>query len=626
MLAYLLVLSALTLAAVALAAGAKVRGVVQIAGVPVPGAVVELKGASQYKATTNKKGAFTFNDVAAGPYQLTVLAPGYQKYAQQLVVAEGKTANLLIELKLQVRAAPEQEAAKSVAPSPVMAEPAGAVADERMAPRRAKKESMSGAAAPSQSLRSAPPGRPMPTPKPRPQPKPDQAEGNTEGYTEYGQNPWTDTATDNLSTFAVDVDTASYTIARRKLREGSLPPPASVRTEEFVNYFKYSDAPPKSGPFNVNLEAAPSPFDDKLTILRVGVKGMEAKGKDRKPVHLTFLVDTSGSMHSEDKIGLLKRSLRFLVDQLQPGDTVALTTYAGSTRVVLTPTGMSDKKKIHDAIEGLSAGGSTAMASGLELAYQQAYENIKGKSVNRVIVCSDGDANVGATKHGDMLTSIKKYAEEGITLSTIGFGMGNYKDTTMEQLSNKGNGNYYYIDGFSQAKRVFGADLMGTLQVIAKDVKIQVEFDKKAVKRYRLVGYENRDIADEDFRNDKVDAGEIGSGHNVVALYEVEVTDPKASWATVRVRWKQPEGSKADEKAFTVTSSTMKKNFKAASPDLRRAVAAAALAENLRGSPFKNIWTLQKAQEIARSSLQKENEEEMELIELIDIATRLSSR
>jgi Ca-activated chloride channel family protein len=222
-----------------------------------------------------------------------------------------------------------------------------------------------------------------------------------------------------------------------------------------------------------------------------------------------------------------------------------------------------------------------------------------------------------------MLTSIKKYAEEGITLSTIGFGMGNYKDHRMEQLANKGNGNYYYIDTFSQAKRIFGLQLMGTLQVIAKDVKIQVEFDPTAVKRYRLVGYENRDIADKDFRNDKVDAGEIGAGHTVTALYELELSDPGKTWATVRVRWKKPEGGKADEKAFPVASSMLKKSFKAATPDFRRAVAAAALAENLRNSPFKKSWNIKQAQAIARGSLSKENQEELELIELIEKSAKL---
>ena len=446
---------------------------------------------------------------------------------------------------------------------------------------------------------------------------------NTENYVDHGVQNWVDASKDRLSTFAIDVDTASYTIARRKLREGVLPPAAAVRTEEFVNYFHYDYPQPETAPFAVALEGAPSPFEEGMTVLRVGIQGKNVVAAERKPAHLTFLVDTSGSMHSEDKLGLVKRSLRFLVDQLEDTDTVALSTYAGSVREVLAPTGMGDRGKIHEAIEGLSSGGSTAMASGLELAYRLATQNAKPGSVNRVIVCSDGDANVGPTAHGDMLTSIKKYADDGITLSAIGFGMGNYKDHHMEQLADKGNGNYYYIDTFSQAKRVFGEQLMGTLQVIAQDVKVQVDFDPRAVSKYRLIGYENRAVADEDFRNDRVDAGEIGAGHSVTALYEVKVIDPKAKWATVHVRWKDPGGSTADERAFAMQPALLRSSFEATSPGFRRAVAAAALAENLRNSPFRATWTIGKAREIAQGSLDRERADELELIELIDAAARL---
>jgi len=471
-------------------------------------------------------------------------------------------------------------------------------------------------AVPSSATRAKAAGKPMAAA--------DMAEpANTESYVDHGVQNWVDTSKDHLSTFAVDVDTASYTIARRKLREGMLPPPAAVRTEEFVNYFHYDYPQPEDAPFAVALEGAPSPFEPGMTLLRVGIQGKDMVAKERKPVHLTFLVDTSGSMHSEDKLGLVKRSLRFLVDQLEQGDTVALSTYAGEVREVLAPTGMDRRGAIHEAIEGLSAGGSTAMASGLELAYRLATQNAKPGSVNRVIVCSDGDANVGPTSHGDMLTSIKKYADDGITLSAIGFGMGNYKDNHMEQLADKGNGNYYYIDTFSQAKRVFGEQLMGTLQVIAQDMKVQVDFDPSTVAKYRLIGYENRDIADNDFRNDKVDAGEIGAGHSVTALYEVKVTNPSARWATVHVRWKDPGGSRADERAFAMQPSLQRTAFESASVGFRRAVAVAALAENLRNSPFRSTWTIGKARAIAQGTLDRERPEELELLEMIDTTARL---
>ncbi len=455
----------------------------------------------------------------------------------------------------------------------------------------------------------------------------DDSAVNSEQYVDHGVRQWQDPDEDHLSTFSVDVDTASYTIARRKLKQGRLPPPASVRTEEFINYFEYDYAPPTGPqPFAVHMEAAPSPFEPKLHLLRIGIKGEEAKGEKRKPVHLTFLVDSSGSMRSRDKIGLLKRSLRFLVDQLQEGDTVALCTYAGSVHKVLDPTGMQRRDEIQAAIAGLDAGGSTAMASGLQLAYQLAYANIEGDAVNRVIVCSDGDANVGRTEHGPMLKSIRHYAEEGVTLSTIGFGMGNYKDHRMEQLADKGNGNYYYIDTFSEAKKVFGKQLMGTLQVIAKDVKIQVDFDSGLVEKYRLVGYENRDIADRDFRDDRVDAGEIGAGHTVTALYELELAEPRSRFCTVRIRWKKPKGVRADEKAYPFAPGDMKAEFAQSSRDFRRAVAAAALAENLRHSPFTESWTIEKAQQLARQALSRESKLELGLIELIDTSARLLSR
>jgi Ca-activated chloride channel homolog len=448
---------------------------------------------------------------------------------------------------------------------------------------------------------------------------------NTEQYVDHGVRSWVNASEDALSTFAIDVDTASYTIARRKLREGLLPPPASVRLEEFVNYFRYDYPEPKDGPFRVDLEASPSPFDADKTVLRVGIQGKTVNEEERKPVHLTFLVDTSGSMHSADKLGLVKRSLRFLVDQLQDEDTVALSTYAGSVREVLSPTGMAQRATIHEAIEGLEAGGSTAMSSGLELAYKLATQNAKAGAVNRVIVCSDGDANVGATAHGDMLSSIAKYAADGITLSTIGFGMGNYKDHRMEQLADKGNGNYYYIDTFSQAKRVFGEQVMGTLQVIAQDVKVQVEFDPKLVEQYRLLGYENRHVADRDFRNDKVDAGEIGAGHSVTALYEVKVRQPESKWATVRIRWKQPGGGDASEAAVPMDAELLRGSFEQTSAGFRRAVAAAALAENLRQSPHAKVWTIEKARAIAQSSMDRERPEELELLELIQKAESLMS-
>ena len=586
-------------------------------------------GNKMRSTVTDKKGAFLFEKLSAGNYRLTATKAGFQQSVVSLSLGAGKSVRVNIQMAVVPSAASledvmvEKSADREAAPMAGLT--AGAPASASATKSRSHKRHRRSKAKRSTGRRGPPPPSNRPPPRPRPLAKKPpsvavatsvEAKG-TEQYVDHGVRQWVDASKDKLSTFSIDVDTASYTIARRKLREGRLPPAASVRTEEFINYFTYNYPSPKRDAFRVSLEATPSPFEKNLTLLRVGIKGREVTNKTRKKVHLTFLVDTSGSMRSRDKSGLVKKSLRYLLDQLAPGDTVALCTYAGSVREVLPPTPIRNKAKIHKAIENLATGGSTAMGSGLQLAYKLAYKNFKGNSVNRIIVCSDGDANVGRTKHGDMLKSIKHYAEEGVTLSTIGFGMGNYKDHRMEQLANKGNGNYYYMDSFDQAKRVFGEKMMGTLQVIAKDVKIQVEFDPKAVKKYRLVGYENRDIADKDFRNDKVDAGEIGAGHTVTALYEVDVTNPRAAWATVRVRWKKPQGVKASERAFPLENAMKKGGFDKTGADFKRAVAAAALAENLRKSPFAESWTMAKARKLAQKALKKENKEELELLELI---------
>lgn len=595
-------------------ASASIKGVVTGSGSPLSGAMVYLKGPVAKRTTTDTKGEFVFEALPAGNYTIRVVKTGYRKVMRKVKLSEGKEVKLSIRLVFlsKLKQDSTRPSAKAVAVS--ADELAEAPRPKKVMPRKRARGRLYG----HKSMKSfgrgvigggAYPGEPPVS--------------STEQYVDHGVRQWEITEKDRLSTFSIDVDTASYTIARRKLLGGMLPPPAAVRTEEFVNYFHYNYAPPKHAPFAVHMEASPSPFEKSLHILRIGIKGKDAKGKTRKPVHLTFLVDTSGSMHSADKMGLVKRSLRFLVDQLKAGDTVALCTYAGSVREVLKPTGMDKRAKIHEAIEDLTAGGSTAMSSGLELAYKLASKNFKKNSVNRVIVCSDGDANVGATRYGDMLKSISIYAKKGITLSTLGFGMGNYKDHRMEQLADKGNGNYYYIDTISEAKKVFGSQLMGTLQVIAKDVKIQVEFDPKYVKKYRLIGYENRNIADRDFRNDKVDAGEIGAGHTVTALYELQLIKPNSSFATVRIRWKKPQGKKASEKAYLFSPKNMKKSFKSASADFKRAVAAAALAENLRNSPFKESWTIKKAEQIAKESLSREDKQEMGLIALIQKAANL---
>jgi Ca-activated chloride channel family protein len=449
----------------------------------------------------------------------------------------------------------------------------------------------------------------------------------TEAYKDYGKNPWIDAAKDHLSTFAADVDTASYTIARRKLEQGTLPPAAAVRVEEFVNYFRYQFAAPAANtPFSVVMEAAPSPLQAGRHIVRVGVATKAISTLERKPANLVFLVDVSGSMESPDKLGLAKQSLRILTNNLTENDTVSLVTYAGSTRVVLQPT--NDRTKIMAAIEDLQAAGSTGMASGIDLAYQQATAALKPGHISRVIVLTDGDANVGPHTHEDILKIIAGRAKEGVTLSTIGFGMGNYKDELMEQLADKGNGNNFYIDSLDQAKRVFQEQLTANLEVLAKDVKLQVDFDPAMVARYRLVGYENRDVKDEDFRNDKVDAGEVGPGHQVTALYEVELTakgmQARAPLGSVRIRHKQPEGATATEAAFPMVGGPAA-SFANSSADFRFAFAVAAFADVLRGGQDAEHWNLTTIRDIAKNAA-GESEERKELVSLIDKAIQIKGR
>jgi Ca-activated chloride channel family protein len=513
------------------------------------------------------------------------------------------------------------------------------VASALAAPGRAKEKSrradspvMGGVAAVDATAVSGPAYAPPPPAEPvyvnEPVPEPDIAQGNNDAFTDHGVNPFTIVTQDALSTFSIDVDTASYAIARRQIEGGSLPPQAAVRVEEFVNYFDYGYAEPSTGPFAVHMEAMPDPFRPGHHLLRVGVQGDEISRAERPPVHLTFLADVSGSMSSGDKLPLAKEAMHMLVDGLREDDTVGLCTYAGRVARVLEPTSAANKRAIHDAIEALNSGGSTAMSSGIDIAYEMAWETFQEGHENRVIIMSDGDANVGNTSWEQMLANIKGYADRGVTVSTIGFGMGNYKDTLMEQLSNNGDGNNYYIDDRDMAQRVFVEDLGGTMVTIARDVKIQVDFNPDSVYSYRLIGYENRDIADVDFRNDRVDAGEIGSGHNVTALYDVILRDGYArELATVRMRWEEPGADKAaTEQAFRFSHSALKETSYLTSRATRIAYSAATFAEILRGSPHAAEISLERLAKFATQASRPGNKDDMELVSLIRQAAALGAQ
>lgn len=417
-----------------------------------------------------------------------------------------------------------------------------------------------------------------------------------EQYEDAGANPFVETAQDRFATFAIDVDTASYALMRRDVTGGVLPVPASVRVEEYVNYFRYDDAAPPANdpfPFAIHLDARPSPFGAGLELLRVNLTGREVDRAALKPANLIFLVDVSGSMQSPDKLGLVQYTLAVLTEQLRPSDTIGIVTYAGEVRVALPPTAVEEKAQILAAIDGLSSGGSTYGEGGIRLAYDEAAAAFRHEGINRVVLCTDGDFNVGLT--GDALIDlIETERDRGITLSAIGFGTGNYNDATMEQLADHGNGNYAYVDTVREADRLVKRDLSGTLQVIAKDVKIQVELNPEVVAEYRLVGYENRAVADQDFANDAVDGGEIGAGHQVTAFIELRLAEgarnaeagPAAGGlATVRVRTKDPDGIQSRETAAEFALTDIPESFEGASADLRFGAAVAETAEILRGSP-----------------------------------------
>ena len=354
-------------------------------------------------------------------------------------------------------------------------------------------------------------------------------------FKHYGVNPFIDTEDDHLSTFAVDVDTASYTVARRFVQDGNLPDPDSVRVEEFA--------------FAIHLEGSPSPFgEENHWLMRVGLQGKSVSAEERKDATLIFTIDVSGSMGREDRLGLVKQSLRRLVDELRTTDKVGIVTYGSRGSVLLEPTDGEDKARIMMAIDSLQPNGSTFVEDGLRLAYRMASGEVEPGRITRVIVLSDGVGNVGNTGAESILRQIRENVDQGITLTTVGFGMGNYNDILMEQLANDGYGSYHYIDTLAEARRIFVENLTGTLQVIAKDGKIQVEFNPDVVSRYRLLGYENRRVDDQDFRNDAVDAGEIGVDHSVTALYELKLKDgANGMLSTVRVRYEEPDSGNVVE-------------------------------------------------------------------------------
>jgi Ca-activated chloride channel family protein len=403
-----------------------------------------------------------------------------------------------------------------------------------------------------------------------------------------GVNGYVDTFRDHLSTFGIDVDTASYTRARNHIEAGRLPAPETVRVEEFVNFFEAGYPTPRDVAFGIYADGAPSPFDrDGVQLIRFGIQGYEVPEELRKPVHLTFVIDISGSMEAPDKLELVKDSMALLVEMLDEEDSVSIVVYGSRAEVVLRPTSGDQKRTILREIRRLRTKGSTNAEAGLRLGYNLAFEAFNEEGVNRVILASDGVANVGQTEASQLLRFIRRYADTGITLTTMGFGMGTFNDPFMEELADSGDGSYAYIDTMKEAERLFVDELTSTLQVIARDARIQVDFNLEAVESYRLFGYENRDIADEDFRNNEVDAGEIGAGHSVTALYAVQlVPGEEGRIATVQLRWQNPESGEEVEINGNFNTWDLERDFSETDPHFRLTVMAAYFAEILRESAY----------------------------------------
>jgi Ca-activated chloride channel family protein len=437
-------------------------------------------------------------------------------------------------------------------------------------------------------------------------------EFNTETFDQIMENPFVKSQDNPLSTFSIDVDTASYTIMRRDLNLGKLPPCGAVRIEELINYFSYDYPQPENGePFSVNVEVSQAPWNTAHRLIRIALKGKDVVWTSRPPCNFVFLIDVSGSMDEPNKLPLVKRSLEILTQKLDQNDRVAIVLYAGASGLVLDSTRACQTDAILSAIKNLQAGGCTNGGEGIQLAYEIAGDYFIENGINRVILTTDGDFNVGSTSQSDLIDLVKAKAKEGIYLSVCGFGMRNLKDSTLEKLADKGNANYAYIDSFSEARKVFLEQIAGTLITIAKDVKIQVEFNPRLVKAYRLIGYENRKLADEDFNDDGIDAGEIGAGHTVTAFYEIipfEVESPELEKnnvdplkyqtnrqpsqesgsdeiMTVKLRYKEPSGT--ESRLITHIVQDDGKDFTSSSPDFKFAAAVAEFGLLLRNSEFK---------------------------------------
>jgi len=627
-------LLALTLFAAAQTRVGTVTGTVKDAsGGVIPGAAVELSspGIPALTQVTDAKGAFTFHRVPAASYVLRITLTGFSPYQSRISVQADATAKVAAVL----RPGSLSETVNVTGETPRID---GLSAELSM---------------------KAPAGPPLPASSP-------VARGampyggyggyvwprgfNTEAYDRIDENAFHSVSDDPLSTFSIDVDTASYANVRRFLNGGALPPADAVRIEELINYFRFDYPGPASGrPFSVTTEISACPWNKEHRLALVGLQARALDTDDDAARNLVFLLDVSGSMEPPDKLPLVRTAMRMLVDTLTARDRIAIVVYAGASGVVLPPTSGAHKEKIHEAISRLEAGGSTNGGAGIQLAYKIAEEQFVKGGINRVILATDGDFNVGVTNQGDLIRLIEQKRTSGIFLSVLGVGTGNVKDSTMEKLADRGNGNYAYLDSLQEARKVLVKEAGATLVTVAKDVKIQIEFNPANVSGYRLIGYENRVLQNQDFNDDRKDAGEIGAGHTVTALYEIvpagvkmdlPTVDPlkyqkraetqksdfmRDELMTVKLRYKAPDADTSREFAVPVKNRTGEM-----SANVGFAAAVAEFGMVLRKSDYRGTATHAEAAALARKFRGTDPDgyrtEFVKLVELAEALTRQTRR
>lgn len=582
-----------------------------VKGGPVAGAVIEIHETS-YKTKSLDDGSYSLEILAPGVYDIRCSAEGYKSTEiKKIALAEGETKNINFRLI--------KNDSKESSTAEVISRVAKKEAEESMGLKTIMKMKLDRAS----RSNSCPSEIIMP-----------QGEfffagegfvpHNTEEYGKITENEFVSVTENPLSTFSIDVDAASYANVRRFINNNMLPYKDAVRVEEMINYFDYDYPEPEGNyPFSIFTEVSSCPWNKKNKLVHIGLQGKHLSKERKAASNLVFLLDVSGSMNNPNKLPLLKNSFRLLVNELDQNDRVAIVVYAGAAGLVLPSTSGENKNKILDAIDELNAGGSTAGGAGIQLAYKVAFDNfIKGGN-NRVMLATDGDFNVGVSSTSEMVRMIEEKRNGGVFITVLGFGMGNYKDNRVEQIADKGNGNYYYIDNILEAKKVLVTELIGTLYTIAKDVKIQVEFNPAKVKGYRLVGYENRKLNKEDFNDDKKDAGELGAGHTVTALYEIILPEMDTKlpgvdelkyqetriknnayktdeMMTVKLRYKEPDGE--DSKLVQTTVIDKNVNIEQASNNFRFSSAVAEFGMILMDSQFKGDATYQNTLDLAKAS------------------------